>query len=70
VHRNNVAISHIAKAACLIALVQISSASVERIFSQMKQIQDSGGDSMLEETFFGRVCKHCNTNEMLQKRGR
>jgi hypothetical protein len=38
VHRKNVAIFHIAKAAHLIALVQISSASVERIFSQMKQI--------------------------------
>jgi hypothetical protein len=51
VHRKNVAIFHIAKAACLLALVQISSANVERIFSQMKQIQDSCGDSMLEETF-------------------
>ncbi len=58
VHRNNVAIFRIAKAAHLIALVQISSASVERIFSQMKQIQDSCGDSMLEETFFGCVCEH------------
>jgi hypothetical protein len=39
VHRKNVAKFHIAKAAhLLIALVQISSASVERIFSQMKQI--------------------------------
>ncbi len=69
VHRKNVAIFHIAKAARLIALVQISSASVERIFSQMKQIQDSCGDSMLEETFFGRVCERCNTYEVLQKRG-
>jgi hypothetical protein len=63
-------IFHIAKAARLIALVQISSASVERIFSQMKQIQDSCGDSMLEETFFGHVCERCNTYEVLQKRGR
>jgi hypothetical protein len=70
VHRKNVAIFHIAKAARLIALVQISSASGERIFSQMKQIQDSCGDSMLEETFFGRVCERCNTYKVLQKRGR
>ena len=70
VHRKNVAIFHIAKAACLIALVQISSASVMKIFSQMKQIQDSCGDSMLEETFFGRVCERCNTYEVLQKSGR
>jgi hypothetical protein len=61
VHRKNVKIFHIAKAACLIALVQISSASVERIFSQMKLIQDSCGDSLLEETLFGRVCEHCKT---------
>jgi hypothetical protein len=70
VHRKNVAIFHIANAACLIALVQISSASVERTFSQMKQIQDSCGDSMLEETCFGRVCERCNTYKVLQKRGR
>jgi hypothetical protein len=70
VHRKNVKIFHIAKADCLIALVQISSASVERIFSQMKQIQDSCGDSILGETFFSRVCERCNTYEVLQKRGR
>jgi hypothetical protein len=50
--------------------VQISSASVERIFSQMKLIWDSCGDSMLEETLFSRVCERCNTYEVLQKRGR
>ena len=70
VHRKNVAIFHIAKAAHLIALVQISSASVERIFSQMKLIWDCCGDSMLEETLFGHVCEHCNTYEVLQTRGR
>jgi hypothetical protein len=70
VHRKNVKIFHIAKAARLIALVQVSSASVERIFSQMKLIRDSCGDNMLEETLFGRVCERCNTYEVLQKRGR
>ncbi len=70
VHRKNANIFHIAKAACLIALVQISSASVERIFSQMKLIRDCCGDSMLEETLFGHVCEHCNTYEVLQTRGR
>jgi hypothetical protein len=70
VHRKNMNIFHIAKAARLIALVQISSASVEKIFSQMKLIRDSCGDRMLEETLFGCVCECCNTYEVLQKRGR
>ncbi len=70
VHRKNVKIFHIAKAARLVALVEVNSASVERIFSQMKLIQDSCGDNMLEETLFGHVCEHCNTYEVLQKRGR
>jgi hypothetical protein len=61
VHRKNVKIFHNAKAAHLIALVQISSASVERIFSQMTLIWDSCGDSMLEETLFGCVCECCKT---------
>ncbi len=70
VHRKNMKIFHIAKAARLIALVQISSASVERIFSQMKLIWDSCGDSIAEKTLFGHVCERCNTYEVLQKRGR
>jgi hypothetical protein len=68
VHRKNVAIFHIAKAASLIALVQISSASVERIFSQMKLIQDSCGDSMLEEIFLV-VCVSVATLTKCCRRG-
>jgi hypothetical protein len=70
VHRKNVKIFHNAQAARLIALVQISSARVEKIFSQMKLIRDSCGDSLLEEALFGRVCERCNTYEVLQRRGR
>jgi hypothetical protein len=67
-YRKNVAIFHIAKAACLIALVQISSASVERVFSQMKQIQDYCGDSMLEETILV-VCVSVATLTKCCRRG-
>ena len=42
-------------AARLVALVQVSSASVERLFSQLKLVVDAVGESMLEETLETRL---------------
>ena len=48
----------------LVALVQLSSASVERIFSQVKLICESAGVSPLEETVICRVFERCNDYEI------
>ena len=53
-------IHYFATAARLIALVQVSSASVERIFSQLKLICKVTGDSPLEETVTYHVLQRCN----------
>lgn len=44
-----------ATAVRLVGLVQVSSASVERLFSQLKLVVDSVGQSMLEETLEARL---------------
>ena len=47
-------------AARLVALVQVSSASVGRIFSQLKLICETTGDSPLDETLICHVLQRCN----------
>ena len=47
-------------AARLVVLVQVSSASVERIFSQMKLICETTGNIPLEETVLACVFQQCN----------
>jgi hypothetical protein len=59
-NHSNPRIFHFAEAACLVALVQISSATVERIFSQVKLICETTGDSPLEETLEVRLFERCN----------
>ena len=44
----------------LIAIVHISSATVERVFSQVKFILDTICDNALEETLETRVMERCN----------
>ena len=51
---------YVSMAARLVALVQVSSASVERIFSQLKLICETTSDSPLEETVICRVLQQCN----------
>lgn len=53
-------IANFVTAARLVALVQLSSASVERTFSQVKLICESAGVSPLEETVVCRVFERCN----------
>ena len=47
-------------AARLVAIVPISSAAVERVFSQVKFIIESVGESVLEETLETRVMERIN----------
>ena len=47
-------------AARIVALVQVSSASVECIFSQLELICEITGDNPLEETLICRVLQRCN----------
>ena len=47
-------------AARLVALVPVSSAFVERVFSQVKFIIESVGQSLLEETLEARVMERVN----------
>ena len=49
-----------AVAARLVALVQVSSASVERIFSQVKLVCEATGVTPLKETAECRVLQRCN----------
>ena len=51
---------HLFDVARLIAIVPISSAGVERVFSQVKFILETVGDSALEETLEVRVMERCN----------
>lgn len=51
---------HFTWAARLVALVQVSSASVERIFSQVKLIVETTGVNPLEETLTTRLMERCN----------
>ena len=44
----------------LVVLVQPSSASIERAFSQLKQIVDACGETMLKETFEYRMLRRVN----------
>jgi len=48
-------------AARLVALVPISSAAVERVFSQVKFIIETVGESVLEETLETRVMERVNS---------
>lgn len=48
-------------AARLVALVPISSAAVERVFSQVKYIIETVGESVLEETLETRVMERVNS---------
>ena len=47
-------------AARLLALVPVSSAAAERVFSQMKLIIEAGGERVLEETLEARVMERVN----------
>ncbi|KAL3765855.1 hypothetical protein ACHAWO_006400 [Cyclotella atomus] len=59
-NHSNPGIFYFAEAARLVALVQISSAAVERIFSQVKLICETTGDSPLEENLEVRLFERCN----------
>ena len=59
-HRADPGITRFVMAARLVALVQVSSASVERTFSQVKLICESSGVTPLEETIICRVFERCN----------
>ena len=58
-------IHYFAIAARLVALVQASSASVERVFSQVKLICDAAGVSPLEDTIVCRLFERCNGYSIL-----
>ena len=60
-NRSSPGIHFFATAARLLALVQVSSASVERIFSQVKLICETTGVQPLEETVEVRLFERCNT---------
>jgi hypothetical protein len=45
----------------LVALVQPSSCGIERVFSQMKLVLDSRGDSVLESTLESRLFERCSS---------
>ena len=48
-------------ALCLIVLIQLSSCSVERVFSRLKHIRDAIGDNMLESDISEiRLFLQCN----------
>jgi hypothetical protein len=44
----------------LVVLLQPSSGSIERAFSQLKQIVDACGETMLKETFEYRMLRRVN----------
>ena len=60
---DDVSIRHLVVAARLVALVQVSSASVERVFSQVKLICETCGVSPLEETLETRLMERVNQYE-------
>ena len=47
-------------AARLVAIIPVSSASVERVFSQVKHIIETVGENVLEGSLESRVMKRCN----------
>jgi hypothetical protein len=59
-NHSNPKIHYFAVAARLVALVQVSSAQVERIFSQVKLICETTGVNPLEETVEVRLYERCN----------
>ena len=59
-NHSNPKIHYFAVAARLVALVQVSSAKVERIFSQVKLICETTGVNPLEETIEVRLYERCN----------
>ena len=61
--KDDVRIRHLIVAARLVALVQVSSASVERVFSQVKLICETCGVSPLEETLETRLMERVNQYE-------
>ena len=61
--KDDVRIRHLVVAARLVALVQVSSASVERVFSQVKLICETCGVSPLEETLETRLMERVNQYE-------
>jgi len=60
VNHNHPGMFHFAQAARLVALVQVSSASVERVFSQVKLICETTGVSPLEQNLQIRLFERCN----------
>ena len=48
------------KALCLVALVQVSSCAVERVFSQLLQIRQKCKDRMHEDILEVRMLEQCN----------
>jgi len=52
--------SHIRKCIRLVVLAQLSSCSVERIFSQMQQIRDAVGDNLFSEMAKNYMYLRCN----------
>ena len=57
--------TYFSKAARLVVLVQVSSAAVERIFSQVKYILEQIGDSALEENIETRMMERVNNQTMM-----
>lgn len=55
--------TYFSMAARLIVLVQASSCAVERVFSQVKYILETIGDSALEENIEGRLMERFNRYE-------
>ena len=47
----------------MVALTQVSSASVERVFSQLVRIKKECGETMLEETVFLRLLCRLHSDE-------
>ena len=63
--RWDASLHHFTWAARLVVLVQLSSASCERVFSQVKLIVETCGVSPLEETLETRLMERCNVNSII-----
>ena len=53
------------KALCLVALVQVSSCAVERVFSQLLQIRQKCKDRIHEDILEVRMLEQCNGDVVL-----
>ena len=63
--RWDASLHHFTWAARLVVLVQLSSASCERVFSQVKLIVETCGVSPLEETLETRLMERCNVYSII-----